>query len=43
MCEKTPTTLKALLDVSGIGQIKQQKYGSRFVDVICDYLSHKNI
>ncbi|MHB1152484.1 MAG: DNA helicase RecQ [Eubacteriales bacterium] len=42
MCEKKPTTLKALLDVSGIGQIKQQKYGSRFIDLICDHISHKN-
>lgn len=42
MCEKLPTTLEALLDVSGVGHIKQQKYGHRFINLICEYLNTHN-
>ena len=34
MCQKHPTTPDELLDVSGIGQIKLQRYGERFLDVL---------
>lgn len=34
MCVKKPASVEALLDVSGVGRIKQQKYGRRFVEVI---------
>jgi ATP-dependent DNA helicase RecQ len=39
MCEKLPTTLDALLEVSGVGHIKQQKYGNKFINLINDYLN----
>lgn len=36
MVKKRPTTLDTFLDVSGVGQAKQQKYGRVFLKVIRD-------
>ena len=38
MCTKTPTTLEALLSVSGVGQVKAERYGKQFIDAISDFL-----
>jgi ATP-dependent DNA helicase RecQ len=40
MCIKLPTTLEALLAVSGVGQIKAERYGKRFLDAITDFLQN---
>jgi ATP-dependent DNA helicase RecQ len=37
MCEKHPTTIREFLDVSGVGQVKAERYGKRFVDAILEY------
>jgi len=34
MCIKRPTTMKEFLSVSGVGQVKAERYGKRFLDVI---------
>ena len=34
MCMKMPTTIEELLDVSGVGQVKAERYGQAFLDVI---------
>lgn len=36
MVKKRPATLESFLDVSGVGQAKQQKYGQVFLRVIRD-------
>ena len=38
MCMKMPATIEGLLEVSGVGQVKAQRYGLAFLDVIA---SHK--
>jgi len=38
MCMKTPTTREALLSVSGIGQVKAERYGKQFLDAISVFL-----
>ena len=37
MCVKIPTTREALLSVSGVGQVKAERYGKRFLDAISDF------
>ncbi|RLQ95465.1 DNA helicase RecQ [Falsibacillus albus] len=37
MCSKLPMNLEEFLEVKGIGEHKQQKYGDEFVTVISDY------
>jgi len=39
MCTKLPTTSDELLKVSGVGQVKLQRYGNRFLDVIREHAS----
>ena len=34
MAEKLPSTRQQMLDVSGVGQIKLEKYGKRFLDLL---------
>lgn len=34
MTYKAPTTKEEMLDVSGVGEVKYQKYGERFLEVI---------
>ncbi|MCL2250118.1 MAG: DNA helicase RecQ [Oscillospiraceae bacterium] len=41
MCEKSPTTIQEFLNVSGVGQVKAERYGKRFVDAILSYESSK--
>ncbi|WP_042347444.1 DNA helicase RecQ [Bacillus massiliigorillae] len=37
MCNKLPQTLEGMLDVKGIGQVKRDKFGEAFLQVIVDY------
>ena len=37
MAEKAPETMDALLDVSGIGEVKACRYGDDFLTAIRDY------
>jgi len=37
MCRKRPKTLDELLRVSGIGQVKAERFGQRFIDAIVEY------
>ncbi|MDF2632442.1 MAG: recQ, partial [Caproiciproducens sp.] len=39
MCARLPRTDSELLQVSGVGQTKLQKYGKEFIDVISMYLN----
>jgi len=39
MCEKRPTTMQEFLNVSGVGQVKAERYGKQFVDAILNYES----
>jgi len=39
MCSKLPTTEAEFLDVSGVGQMKLEKYGTQFLDVIQKFKS----
>ena len=38
MAEKRPQTLAALLEVSGVGEIKAQRYGDKFLKTIAEFL-----
>jgi len=38
MCRKLPTTREALLRVSGVGQVKAERYGKQFIDAISNFL-----
>ena len=38
MCIKMPTTMEEFLDVSGVGKVKMEQYGKRFVSVISEFL-----
>jgi ATP-dependent DNA helicase RecQ len=35
MCQKHPRTEKEMLAVSGVGQVKLERYGKRFLQVLC--------
>ena len=39
LASKLPTTRDAMLDVSGIGQTKLERYGNAFMQLISDYLN----
>ncbi|MCL2022284.1 MAG: DNA helicase RecQ [Betaproteobacteria bacterium] len=43
MCVKTPTTKEEFLKVSGVGQIKLERYGEGFLKIITDFLSSNKI
>lgn len=43
MANNYPTTEDEMLNISGVGQIKYQKYGRQFISVIEKYMSDKNI
>ena len=43
MANSYPTTEDEILNISGVGQIKYQKYGRQFISVIEKYMSDKNI
>lgn len=37
MCIKCPTNKEEMLEVSGVGEVKFEKYGQRFLDEICEF------
>jgi ATP-dependent DNA helicase RecQ len=41
MCYKKPTSLKDFSGISGVGQVKLEKYGDAFTSLIRDYLANK--
>lgn len=41
MTARLPTTTSAFIEVAGVGEIKQQKYGHAFTSLISDYLAAK--
>lgn len=43
MCVKFPLTTPEFLQVTGVGEVKAEKYGSRFLDAIRDYVNNNNI
>jgi len=43
MCIKLPTTQDMLLSVSGVGQVKAERYGKRFLDAISDFLHNNKV
>ncbi len=42
MCTKLPVTNDAMLDVSGVGKFKLEKYGDRFIEIIDDHVKNNN-
>ncbi|MBP3871590.1 MAG: DNA helicase RecQ [Faecalicoccus sp.] len=38
MCIKTPTTKSQMLKVSGVGEMKYEKYGERFIETISGFM-----
>ncbi len=43
MCLKYPVNNKEFLNVSGVGEIKAEKYGAEFTGIIKNYVSQNNI
>jgi len=43
MCVKYPLNKSEILDVSGVGEHKAEKYGTRFIEVIKNYIEKNNI
>ena len=43
MCKKIPATKEEFLNVSGVGQVKLERYGERFLNVIAKFLSSNEI
>lgn len=43
MCIKYPLNKRQFLKVTGVGEVKAEKYGSRFMDVIKEYIDNNNI
>lgn len=37
MCEKMPATAEEFLDISGVGKVKLERYGKRFLKAIADF------
>ena len=37
MCKRMPSTLTEMLDVSGVGKVKLDMYGDRFLQVLRSY------
>ena len=42
MCKKLPTTLSEMLEVSGVGSVKLNMYGDRFLQVLISYNNFNN-
>lgn len=42
MCTKLPLTGDTMLDVSGVGKFKLEKYGNRFIEMINEYVGSSN-
>ena len=42
MCKKCPTTLSEMLEVSGVGNVKLNMYGDRFLQVLRSYNNFNN-
>ena len=40
MCRKEPLSFDALLEVSGVGQVKAERYGERFMEAISEFLEN---
>ena len=38
MCVKLPTSIDEFLKVSGVGQVKAERFGKRFIDAISDFV-----
>lgn len=43
MCVKYPLSKEQFLEVSGVGEVKAEKYGSKFMDVIKEFTKNNNI
>lgn len=43
MCRKLPRTPKEFLEVSGVGQVKLERYGEKFLALIDDYIMNHGI
>ena len=43
MCMKYPTDRSQMLNVSGVGNMKLEKYGDKFIKAINDYIAEHNI
>jgi len=43
MCIKTPTTNDEFLKVSGVGQVKLERYGERFLKAIAEFLQNNKM
>lgn len=43
MSIKYPITKEEILEISGVGEIKYERYGERFIDIIKDYVIENNI
>lgn len=43
MCRRLPSSDEAMLAVSGVGKLKLEKYGDRFIEVINEYICENNI
>ena len=43
MCMKLPTTQEALLNVSGVGRVKAERYGKEFIDAISAFTQNNDI
>lgn len=43
MTETYPTNQSEMLDISGVGQIKYQKYGEKFIEIIKNYVLENKI
>ena len=42
MCIKMPTTKEEFLNVSGVGQVKLERYGGRFLEIISKFLRNEH-
>jgi ATP-dependent DNA helicase RecQ len=42
MCRKLPRTAEAFLDVSGVGQVKLERYGEAFLEAIAEHLESRD-
>ena len=40
MCKKLPTTTEELLEVSGVGKVKLELYGDRFLQMLKSYCNY---
>ncbi|MFX0548569.1 DNA helicase RecQ [Hathewaya histolytica] len=43
MSTRYPMTSEQFLDITGVGESKKEKYGERFLSVICDYVETNDI